>query len=365
VDFSLTPDQVDLQERARAIARGSVAPRASLETFDLGLVKELGRAGLLSLEYGDTGSALIGMELGRVDSSVRGFVTVQTGLVASCIAQWGTSAQKERWLPGLTDGSVIGCYALTEPGAGSDARAITTRAQRTGAGWELDGVKHWITNGNVADIAIVFANADAGLTAFLVPTHSAGFTRERMPGGELGHRGSDHSRFTFHACNVNQTLGDPGQGFTVAMDALKHGRLGVAAGAVGILQACLEASVSWARSRRQFGKRIGDFEMVQADLADMAVYEAAARSLVMTAAWMADSKRDNSQAVAIAKLFATEAAQRAAEKAVIIHGARGYSSEYPVERHYRDVIGMQIYEGTPHIQRLIIARELLGRDVTV
>jgi alkylation response protein AidB-like acyl-CoA dehydrogenase len=363
MDFSLSPKHEELRSKARQVVEQYLLPRVPSDHFDREIVSELGHSGLLSLEYREMGSAIIAIELGRIDASIRGFVTVQTGLVARTIADVGTSEQAARWVPELCEGRAVGCYALTEPGAGSDARAISTHATRRGDSWSLSGDKHWITNGSVADIAIVFAQADEGLTAFLVPCDSPGFFREPMNDGLLGHRGSDHAYFKLRDCEARETLGEPGQGFAVAMSALHHGRLGVAAGAVGILQACLEASVDWARKRRQFGRRIGNFEMVQSDLADMAVSEAAARWLVMEAAWLADNGRDSAQAVAIAKLFATDSAQSATEKAVILHGARGYSAQYPVERHYRDVIGMRIYEGTSHIQRIIIARGLLGREL--
>jgi alkylation response protein AidB-like acyl-CoA dehydrogenase len=185
-----------------------------------------------------------------------------------------------------------------------------------------------------------------------------------MTGHELGHRASDHAHVVFEACRVprDALLGAEGEGFKVAMSALDRGRLGVAAGAVGMAQACLDACVAFARERRQFGKRIGDFEMIQERLADMAADVAAARLLVYRAAWLKDQGRPVTRETSIAKLFATEAAARAASEAVVLHGNRGYSNKYPVERYYRDIKGLQIYEGTSHIQRIIIARELIGRE---
>ena len=184
-----------------------------------------------------------------------------------------------------------------------------------------------------------------------------------MPGQELGHRASDHSRFVLKDCRVPKgaLLGAPGEGFKVAMSALDHGRLGVAAGALGVAQACLDACLDFTRKRRQFGRRIADFQMIQATWADMAVDVEAARLLVYRAAWMKDEGLPSTKETSIAKLFATEIAVEAASNAVLIHGARGYSSEYPVERYYRDIKGLQIYEGTSHIQRLVIARQLVGR----
>ncbi|HST87498.1 MAG TPA: acyl-CoA dehydrogenase family protein, partial [Ktedonobacterales bacterium] len=227
----------------------------------------------------------------------------------------------------------------------------------------------WITNGTSADLAIVFATRDPaarhrGICAFLIPTGTPGFARQRMPGEALGHRASDHARITFADCHVPKSalLGEPGEGFKVAMSALDRGRLGVAAGAVGIGQACLDACVEFARTRRQFGQRIGDFQMVQERLADMAADVDAARLLTYRAAWLKDQGRPATRETSLAKLFATEAAARAASEAVLLFGNRGYSNEYPVERFYRDIKGMQIYEGTSYIQRVIIARDLLGKE---
>jgi alkylation response protein AidB-like acyl-CoA dehydrogenase len=237
----------------------------------------------------------------------------------------------------------------------------------------LNGKKIWITNGLSAHVAIVFARTGPepgassrhkDICAFVIETATPGFRREPMPGKELGHRASEHARITLEDCRVpkDALLGEPGQGFKVAMSALDRGRLGVAAGAVGVGQACLDACVVFATERRQFGRRIADFEMIQAALADMAADLEAARLLVYHAAWTMDQGLPATRPTSIAKLFATEAAMRAASEAVLIHGNRGYSNEYPVERYYRDIKGLQIYEGTSHIQRLIIARELVGRE---
>ena len=368
MDFALGPELLEVQGRARQAAADVVAPLARRAdedgVFSRDVIVELARRGLLDHSLDALPMSLIYEELGRVDSSVRGCLTVQVGLVARCLADWGSDDQKRRWLPRLASAEALGCYALTEPEAGSDAKALKTRAVRTADGWAITGTKHWITNGGVADVALLFAQAEEGLTAFVAPTDTPGFGRRPMAGRELGHRGSNHALLEFADMRLPATavLSEPGAGFTVAMGALGHGRLGVAAGALGVLQACLDASVDFARKRRQFGRRIGDFQMIQAALADMAADGAAARLLVREAAWLRDSGQDNALAVAVAKLFCTEAALRAADQAILIHGARGYSNEYPVERYWRDAKGMQIYEGTAHIQRVIIARRLLGRD---
>lgn len=383
LDFELTALQADVQERARAFARERIAP-LSREMDEAGsmprsLVTDLGEAGLLGgplpEEYGGEGwdslaLALCYEELGRVDSSVRGFMTVQTSLVAQCILQWGTEEQRRAHLPGLASGEKIGFYALTEPGAGSDAAAIATTALPDSGGFRLDGEKIWITNGGVADVGIVFAQADPearhrGICALLVDAGTPGLERVPMTDQELGHRASDHARLLFRDAHVPESalLGKRGQGFKVAMSALDHGRLGVAAGALGVGQACVDACVDFARARRQFGKRIGDFEMIQAALADMSADVEAARWLLYHAAWRKDRGGRATREVSTAKLFATEAAVRAADQAVLLHGGRGYSNRYPVERYYRDIKGLQIYEGTAHIQRIVVARELLGREV--
>ena len=382
MDFELSPAQLRVQEEARRFAQEEVAPisREADEkgVFPLHLVRRMGELGFLGgpvdPAYGGSGLdfvsyALLCEELGRVDSSVRGFLTVHASLVSLCIQEWGSEEQKHSHLPRLASGEWIGCYALTETNAGSDAASMETTAREEGDYYVLNGEKIWITNGLSAKVAIVFASMDRslrhrGICAFLLDTQTPGFSREKMPGKELGHRASEHAHITLKDCRVPKSalLGRPGAGFKVAMSALDRGRLGVAAGAAGIAQACLDACISYTTQRRQFGQRIADFEMIQAALADMAADVEAARLLVYQAAWMKDRGLPATKATSLAKLFATEAAMRAASQAVLLHGNRGYSNEYPVERYYRDIKGLQIYEGTSHIQRVIIARELVGKD---
>ncbi len=361
----------ELRARVRGIVERHVLPFAreadASRTFQRAPLEALAKEGLVGApiprQYGGQGmtneeSVIIYEEVGRACAATRGFLAVQVGLVAQCIADWGTDAQKTHWLPRLCSLDAIGCYALTEPDAGSDVTAIQTVAK----GRKLRGEKWWITNGTVADVAIVFARTGEerrrGLSAFLVTD----FERERMKDAELGHRGADHAHLRFEDA-PGELLGDEGQGFEIAMSALDHGRLGVAAGAVGIHDACLDECVKFARNRRQFGKRIGDFQLVQGDLADMACELEASRLLCREAA----RKQDAGDALAhrftsMAKLFCTEAAARAAGKAVVLLGARGYFNRFPVERHYRDIKGLEIYEGTSHIQRLIVGRDLVGED---
>lgn len=382
MDFSLSALQENVQQTARNFSRERVAPLAremdERGEMPMALVVEMAKLGLLGTalpaEYGGGAGdkvslALCYEELGRADSSVRGFMTVHSSLVAQCIQSWGSAAQRREYLPKLISAEFIGCYCLTEPNAGSDAASMETIAVADGEGFRLNGEKIWITNGGIAHVAIVFASVDRalrhnGICAWLVPTSSPGFDRKRMPGRELGHRASDHAHIRLENVYVpaSAMLGARGDGFRVAMSALDHGRLGVAAGAVGVAQACLDASVAFARERRQFGQRIGDFQMIQAALADMAADVEAARQLTLRAAWMQDAGLKSTRATSIAKLFAVEAAVRAANEAVLLHGGRGYTNEYPVERYLRDIKGLQIYEGTAHIQRIVIARDLIGKE---
>jgi alkylation response protein AidB-like acyl-CoA dehydrogenase len=384
MNFELTPTQLDMQSRARQFAQTEVAPLAR-ETdesgqFPLHLVKRMGElgflAGTIAAQYRGSemdylSYTLISEELGQADSSVRGFLAVHGSLVTLCMNDWGTETQKMTYLPRLATGDIIGCYCLTEPNAGSDAASMETTARETDDGFVISGEKHWITNGGIADVALVFATIDrslrhGGICAFIVATDTPGFEREAMPGKELGHRSSDHAYIRFKEMHVPKEalLGGMGDGFKVAMSALDHGRLGVAAGAVGIAQACLDASVAFARERRQFGQRIGDFQQIQATIADMTADIEAARLLVYKAAWLKEQGLPTTRHTSIAKLSATETAVRAASEAVLIHGGRGYSNQYPVERYYRDIKGLQIYEGTSHIQRIVIARDVIGRAKT-
>lgn len=382
MNFELTPQQQEIQQMARRFAQEEVAPLAR-ETdesgeFPLHLVKRMGELGFLCAtidpQYGGSGLdylsyTLISEELGRADSSVRGFLAVHGSLVSLCINDWGTEEQKHHYLLKLATGEWIGCYCLTEPNAGSDVASLESTVREEADAYVINGEKIWITNGGIADVALVFASIDRekrhkGICAFIVPTNTPGFQREPMPGKELGHRSSSHAHITFHEMRVPKgaLLGQPGEGFKVAMSALDHGRLGVAAGAIGVGQACLDASVEFARTRRQFGQRIGDFQMIQAAIADMSADIEAARLLVYKAAWLKEQGLPTTRHTSTAKLFATETAVRAADQAVLIHGGRGYSNEFPVERYYRDIKGLQIYEGSSHIQRIVIAREIIGRE---
>ncbi|HJW84886.1 MAG TPA: acyl-CoA dehydrogenase family protein, partial [Anaerolineae bacterium] len=308
MDFRLTPAQVEVQTLARNFAQNRVAPMArdmdERGELPSSLIQEMAHLGLLGGplpklhgggEWDAVSLALCYEELGRADSSVRGFMTVHTSLVSQCILAWGTDEQQRTYLPRLARGEWIGCYCLTEPNAGSDAASLESTAAEDGAEYVLNGEKIWITNGGIAHLAIVFASRDRsarhkGICAFVVETDTPGFQRQKMPGQELGHRASDHARIRLENCRVPRSalLGAPGEGFQVAMSALAHGRLGVAAGALGVAQACLDACVAFARTRRQFGQRIGDFEMIQSVIANMAADVEAARLLVYHAAHLKD-----------------------------------------------------------------------------
>ncbi len=380
--YGIPPADEAWRAKAERFAREEVAPRSREADrsgrFPADLVPRMGALGLLAApiarEDGGGGAstlayALISEEVGRVDGSVRGFLAVHGGLATQTVARFGTPEQRRRWLPDMIAGKAVGCFAVTERGAGSDVAAIATRAHEERDYVVLDGEKVWITNGTVARIALVFATVDPaagskGIECFFVPTDAPGFLAEPMPGHATGHRASDHARITLSGVRVptSARLGVARGGFKVAMAGLDQGRLSVAAGAVGIQAACLDLSLERARTRRQFGKRIGDFQQVGAALAEMRVSLEASRLLVHHAARLVDRGEPATVEVSSAKLFATESALTAATAALKIHGASGYSDECPVERHWRDAIGLTIYEGTSEIQRWILARHLLGKE---
>lgn len=382
MDFSLSEADRRIRDDARRFARAVLAPGAreadEEARFERAHVRAMGAAGLLGghlpTEFGGQGWtalqwALTQAELGAVDSSWRGFATVQGALCAQLLMNFASDAQKKELLPPILAGEQIIAYALTEPEAGTDAGSLRTEARRDGGGWKLFGEKIWITNGGVADHILVFANADPsagkkGICCFLVPGDAPGLERRKMPGRDLGHRGADHAHLVFDGLAVTEDdlVGAYGEGFSVAMGALDHGRLGVAAGAVGIQMGCEEACLDFVRTRRQFGRRIGDFQLVQASITEIHTRRSATELLTWSAAWQHDQGMPSTHAVSVAKYAACEAAVASANEAVLLHGGRGYSSVYPVERFLRDAKGLQIYEGTAHIQRIIVARHLIGKD---
>ena len=379
IDFELTDEQRLIRETARDFADREIIPVARdndrAERFDTDLVKKLGDMGYLgpivSEEYGGRGLdyrtyALIVEEIGRGDSSARTVVSVQTSLVCSSIQRWGSEEQKREWLPRLCSGEVLGCFGLTEPDTGSDAANLKTRAEKTADGWRITGQKQWISMGNFAKLALVFAQTDPqqkhrGLAAFLVPTDSPGFGSSAIH-GKLGLRASDTAELSFDGVEVGDEalMGAVGDGFKVAMSALDSGRYSVAAGCVGICQGCVNASVEYAKNRRQFDRPIASFQLVQEMIADMVVDTEASRTLVWRAGWLKDMGRPNTLETSVAKLYSTEAAVRSANTAIQVHGGSGYVDDYPVERYLRDARVTTLYEGTSQIQKLIIGRAVTG-----
>jgi alkylation response protein AidB-like acyl-CoA dehydrogenase len=305
-------------------------------------------------------------EIGRGDSSTRTVVSVQTSLVCSSIERWGSEEQKREWLPRLCAGEALGCFGLTEPDTGSDAASLRTRAERSGGGWRLTGQKQWISLGNYAEVALVFAQTNPeeghrGLACFLVPTATPGFSTAEVH-GKLGLRAADTAELSLDGVEVGDQalLGEVGDGFRVAMSALDSGRFSVAAGCVGICQGCVEASVAYATERRQFDRPIASFQLVQEMIADMVVDADAARALVWRAAGVKDAGLPSTTETSVAKLYATEAAVRSANAAIQVHGGSGYVDDYPVERYLRDARVTTLYEGTSQIQKLIIGRAATG-----
>ncbi|MBI5852915.1 MAG: acyl-CoA dehydrogenase family protein [Planctomycetes bacterium] len=377
-DADLDEARLRFALRIRAFAHDMLAPHARRIDEDGGFrrecVGELAAAGILggpiAARHGGaawtaTELAIAHEEIGAVCGNTRGFLAVHTGLVSQCLERHGDDAQRAHWLGRLVRGDAIGCFALTEDDAGSDVAALQTRALPTDGGHRLTGRKIWITNGGVADVALVFANADPargkdGITAFLVDTTAHGLRRERMPGRELGHRGSDHAQLVFEDVFVPSAavVGGVGNGFAVALDGLHAGRLSVAAGAVGIHRAALAATLDFVTARVQFGRTLDRFQMVQERIADMTVELFASRALVHRCARRRDLGVETDGDLAMAKLYATEAAARACDHAVMLHGGRGYSTAYPVERLLRDVMGLRIYEGTTLIQKGLVARAI-------
>ncbi|HEY6873668.1 MAG TPA: acyl-CoA dehydrogenase family protein [Geobacteraceae bacterium] len=379
MDFTLTERQQKVRDLAREFTEREIIPFArendAHERFPAKTIRRMGDAGLLGgvipQEYGGSGfdqvsDALIFEEVGRGDSSVRTTMSVQVSLVEQLILRFGSEMQKEKYLPPLCRGEMLGCFALTEPGAGSDAAGITTRAEHRGDSWVLNGTKTWISNGGVADVAVVFARTDPapghrGIGAFLVETGTPGFTAMEIR-GKLGLRASNTAGLAFKECHIpgDALLGEAGDGFRIAMAGLDNGRYGVAAGCVGIMTGCIDACVAHARERKQFGRPIASFQLVQEMIARMVVDRDAARLLVYRAGELKDRGVESTLETSIAKYFASEAAVRVATDAIQIHGAYGYSNACPVERYLRDAKVATIYEGTSQIQKLIIGEQVLG-----
>lgn len=378
MDLSLTPEQQAVRELAAGFVDREILPHAAewdrREQVDVSIVRKLGDLGFLGLtipeEHGGSGGdhltyCLVLEELGRGDSAVRGMVSVSLGLVGKSIAGYGSPEQKQEWLPRLCSGEALACFALTEPDTGSDAGSLKTRADRDGVDFLLTGSKMFITNGTWADVVLVFARTGGpghrGVSAFLVPTDAVGLTRREIH-GKLGLRGQATAELTFDRVRVPSSamVGGEGKGFHVAMAALAKGRMSVAAGCVGIAQGCLDAAVGYAKQREQFQKPIAAHQLVQSLLANIAVDTEAARMLVWRTADLIERGQPFATEASMAKLFASEAAVRAANNALQVFGGYGYIDEYPVGKYLRDARVMTLYEGTSQIQELLIGRALTG-----
>jgi hypothetical protein len=379
MDFELTDEQRLIKETAREFTDKEIVERTKMNArehhFDLELVQKVAAQGYLGAivpqQYGGAGLdyvsyGLIVEEIGRGDSAIRTVISVQTSLVCSAILKWGSEQQREKYLPRLCVGEWLGCFGLTEPDTGSDAANQKTRARRTDSGWLINGSKMWISMGDYAKVALIFAQTDPalghkGLACFLVDTDQQGFKPQPIE-HKMGLHASDTASIALEDVEVAEEdmLGEVGDGFKVAMSALDSGRYSVAAGCVGICQGCVEASVKYSKEREQFGRPIASFQLVQAMIADMVLKTEASRMLVWRAGWLKDKGLPNTLETSVAKLHATESSLECANLAIQVHGGAGYVDDHPVERYYRDARVTTLYEGTSQIQKLIIGRAMTG-----
>ncbi|MDD4891021.1 MAG: acyl-CoA dehydrogenase family protein [Phycisphaerae bacterium] len=378
MDFTLDEDLRLLQQMVRDFARKEVAAgageRNSLHQFPTKIIGQMAELGLMgatiSEQYGGSGlgslaSCLIVEELSHADASVGVILSAHLSLCIELIQKFGTDAQKQKYLPRAAAGQCLGAYSLSEAGAGSDPASLACRAELVGDEWVINGTKMWVTNGNEADVVAVFVVTEPAternrISALLVDKGTPGFRIAKLE-KKLGIRSTSTAEYVFEDCRVpkDALLGERGRGLRVALTGLDSGRLGIASQAIGIAQASLDAAVAYAKQRKQFGKPIGEFEAIQWMLADSATEIEAARLLTHKGAWLKDQGQEFSTLSAMAKLYASEAASRAANRAVQIHGGSGYTEDFPVERYLRDAKITEIYEGTSEIQRLVIARHAL------
>ncbi len=381
MDFELSEEQKLIQQTAREYAQSTLLPRAvdydRREEFPRQNYTELGELGFMGItiaeEYGgagldDTAMVLVVEEIARACPSTAITLSVHNSLPCRVIGWFGSESQKKKYLPRLASGEWIGAYAVSEPDYGSDAARIQTSAVKKGDRYVLNGVKTWITTGANAGVVVVFARTDKnaekphrGITAFIVEPSFPGFSAGRQE-KKLGLRASDTCQIVLEDCEVPEenVLGEVNGGFGIMMRGLDGGRIGVAAQSVGIAQACLDAAVEYSKVRRQFGRAICEFGMIQQKFADMAARINAARLMTRQAAWLKDRGVPHSKEASMAKLFASDTAVYCAEQAVQVYGGYGYTKEYPVERYFRDAKATEIYEGTSEIQRIVIARHVLG-----
>jgi butyryl-CoA dehydrogenase len=374
----LSEEQILLRDTARDVAQHLLAPHAAEwdreEKFPKETLAELGKLGFMGVlvppEYGGAGADHVGYalaleEIAAGDGSVSTILAVHNSVGCVPILKFGSEEQKRRFLVPMAAGEMLSCFCLTEPGAGSDAAAIKTSAKRHGNRWVLNGTKQFITSGQNARVAIVFAVTDPkagrkGISAFIVPTDTAGYRVARLE-HKLGQRASDTAQLVFEDMELTPDLmlGQEGEGYRIALSNLEGGRIGIAAQALGMARAAYEAALGYAQEREAFGQKIIEHQAVAFRLADMATQLAAARGLILDAAQLRDDGEPCLRQAAMAKLFASEIAERVCSDAIQIHGGYGYLADFPVERIYRDVRVCQIYEGTSDIQRLVIARELV------
>ena len=368
-----------IRDTMRAFAQEKLAPNAARwdrdHHFPRAELSELGALGALGMvvpeRWSGAGADYVSLavtleEIAAGDGATSTIVSVQNSVVCGPIAAFGTDAQKERWLKPLASGAQLGCFCLTEPQVGSDAGAIAARAERKGDRYVLNGVKQFITTGKNADVAIVFAVTDRaagkkGISGFIVDTRTPGYVVARIE-DKLGQRASDTAQILFDNCEVPAAnrLGQEGEGYRIALGNLEAGRIGIAAQAVGMARAALDAAVAYARERTSFGKPIVEHQAVAFKLADMATEIAVARQMVWHAAALRDAGQPCLQEASMAKLFASEMAERVCSAAIQVHGGYGYVNDFPVERIYRDVRVCQIYEGTSEVQRMVIGRSLVA-----
>jgi len=381
MDFDLTADQREIQGLAREVAEAEIVPNAAAwdrdRRFPDELYPKLAQLGLMGvcvpMEYGGAGAdflsyVLVLEELSRADAGVGVTVAVHTSATTLPILTFGTDEQRSRFVPPLARGERIGAFALTESGSGSDAGSLRTTAEPHGNGWAITGSKQWITNGSRAGTFVLFARSDPstrgarGISCFVLDAEHVRVTREEE---KLGLNSSTTSDLAIDGARVgrDRLLHDEGRGFRVAMATLDGGRIGIAAQALGIAQAAYDVARAYALEREQFGRRIADFQAIQWKLADMATEIDAARLLTYRAAWLKQQGRPHTAEGAKAKLFASEMARRQTAEAIQVLGGYGYTKEFPVERYYRDAKVTEIYEGTSEIQRLVIARSILGKQL--
>ncbi|MBV8479657.1 MAG: acyl-CoA dehydrogenase family protein [Actinobacteria bacterium] len=378
MDFELTAEQREIQELTREFAVREIEPHAGEwdreHRFPRDLFSQLAELGLMGTcipeEYGGAGAdsvsyVLVLEELSRADAGVGVTVAVHTSAVTLPLLAFGTDEQRSRFVPPLARGEHLGAFALTEPEAGSDAGALRTRADADDDGWRITGAKQWITNARYAGTVLLFARTDQetpgarGVSAFVLDGDQVRVTRDEE---KLGLNSSVTNDIVVEGAHVgrDRLLGDEGQGLRIALATLDGGRIGIAAQAIGIAQAAYDVASAYAKERHAFGRPIGKFQAIQNKLADMATEIEAARLLVYRAAWLKDNDRPHAEAGAMAKLLASATARRQTGEAIQILGGYGYTKEFPVERYYRDAKITEIYEGTSEIQRLVIARSILG-----